>query len=69
MLTANCLLHSQHVYISGGSQGLGLSLACLFAGRGANVTIVARTQSKLAEAIKQIEVRLMANHAQDTMLC
>merc|ERR1712130_605685 len=48
-------LAGKHVYISGGSQGLGLSLACLFADRGANVTVVARTQSKLDDATKQIE--------------
>ncbi|KAI9104483.1 oxidoreductase, partial [Phlyctochytrium arcticum] len=45
----------QHVYITGGSQGTGLALAKLLASKGANVTIVARTVSKLEAAVKEIE--------------
>jgi len=48
----------QHVYITGGSQGLGLELAKLVAQKGAHVSIVARTQSKLDSALKELEVRV-----------
>ncbi|KAG1876041.1 hypothetical protein C8R48DRAFT_690544 [Suillus tomentosus] len=44
-----------HVYITGGSQGLGLALAKLVAQKGAHVSIVARTQSKLDDALKELE--------------
>ncbi|KAJ8589599.1 NAD(P)-binding protein [Rhizopogon salebrosus TDB-379] len=44
-----------HVYITGGSQGLGLELAKLVARKGAHVSIVARTQSKLDSALKELE--------------
>lgn len=47
----------QHVYITGGSQGLGLALAKELARKGASITIVARTQSKLDAAIKELEAR------------
>jgi 3-dehydrosphinganine reductase len=47
----------QHVYLTGGSQGLGLALACLLAGKGAHVTIVARTQRTLDDAVEKIKVR------------
>ena len=47
----------QHILITGGSQGIGLSMAELFTLKGANVTIVARTQSKLDEAIRQLDNR------------
>lgn len=49
----------KHCYVTGGSQGLGLSLAILLAKRGAHVSIVARTQSKLNEALSILEVRHM----------
>ncbi|KIJ65417.1 hypothetical protein HYDPIDRAFT_130543 [Hydnomerulius pinastri MD-312] len=45
----------QHVYITGGSQGLGLAVAKLVAQKGAHVSIVARTQSKLDSALNEIE--------------
>ncbi|KAG1722271.1 hypothetical protein EDB19DRAFT_1768543 [Suillus lakei] len=44
-----------HVYITGGSQGLGLALAKLVARKGAHISIVARTQSKLDDALKELE--------------
>lgn len=44
-----------HIYITGGSQGLGLALAKLVARKGAHVSIVARTQSKLDDALKELE--------------
>lgn len=42
------------VLITGGSQGLGLSLARKLAARGANIVIVARDQSKLTAALGSI---------------
>ncbi|KAL5528019.1 TSC10 [Sanghuangporus sanghuang] len=42
-------------YITGGSQGLGLSLAVLLAKRGASVTIVARNVEKLKAAVEVLE--------------
>ncbi|KAG0151718.1 hypothetical protein CROQUDRAFT_712677 [Cronartium quercuum f. sp. fusiforme G11] len=47
----------KHCYIGGGSQGLGLSLACLLAQKGAHVTIVARHQKKLDKALALIETQ------------
>ena len=52
------ILHAQNVLIAGGSQGLGLCLANLLAQRGAHVTVVARTQSKLDAALEEIKVCL-----------
>ncbi|GAA5977712.1 hypothetical protein JCM10908_005067 [Rhodotorula pacifica] len=45
----------KHCYIGGGSEGLGLSLACQLADRGAHVTILSRSQAKLDKAVAQIE--------------
>ncbi|KAF8439756.1 hypothetical protein L210DRAFT_3401946 [Boletus edulis BED1] len=45
----------KHVYITGGSQGLGLALAKILVKKGANISIVARTQSKLDDALKELE--------------
>ncbi|XP_006464124.1 hypothetical protein AGABI2DRAFT_194697 [Agaricus bisporus var. bisporus H97] len=45
----------QHCYITGGSSGLGLSLAKILARKGANISIVARSQKKLDAALKEIE--------------
>lgn len=50
------LVCSQHVLITGGSQGLGLALAKLLASKGADVTIVARSVSKLEKAAADIMV-------------
>eukprot|EP00948_MAST-09A_sp_MAST-9A-sp1_P002810 g2810.t1 len=44
----------KHVFITGGSSGIGKALAVSFLQRGANVTIAARTASKLDRAIKDI---------------
>ncbi|KZT21779.1 oxidoreductase [Neolentinus lepideus HHB14362 ss-1] len=45
----------KHCYVTGGSSGLGLALATILASRGAHVSIVARGQQRLEEAVKQIE--------------
>jgi len=45
----------KHCYVSGGSTGLGFSLAVLLVKAGAHVSIVARNQKKLDEALKQLE--------------
>ncbi|GAA6015353.1 hypothetical protein JCM11491_000396, partial [Sporobolomyces phaffii] len=46
---------AKHCYIGGGSEGLGLSLACQLAAKGAHVSIVSRSQSKLDKALAEIE--------------
>ncbi|GAA5847635.1 hypothetical protein JCM5353_004165 [Sporobolomyces roseus] len=46
---------AKHCYIGGGSEGLGLSLACQLAQRGAHVSIVSRSQGKLDKALLEIE--------------
>ncbi|POY70915.1 hypothetical protein BMF94_6093 [Rhodotorula taiwanensis] len=45
----------KHCYIGGGSEGLGLSLACQLAERGAHVTIISRSQSKLDKALELVK--------------
>ncbi|ETW74922.1 hypothetical protein HETIRDRAFT_423527 [Heterobasidion irregulare TC 32-1] len=45
----------KHVYITGGSSGLGLALAKSLASQGAHVSIVARDKAKLSTAIAEIE--------------
>ncbi len=45
--TDDVRVDGQHVIITGGSEGLGLALAQLFAANGAHVTIVARNRQKL----------------------
>ena len=55
----------QHVYITGGSSGLGLSLAHILALKGAHISIVARNQKKLEEAVKSIEVSYHHHFAAD----
>jgi 3-dehydrosphinganine reductase len=44
-----------HALITGGSSGIGKATAVLLAGKGMNVSIVARTASRLAEAKAEIE--------------
>ncbi|TFK50101.1 oxidoreductase [Heliocybe sulcata] len=46
---------SKHCYVTGGSAGLGLSLAVLLASHGAHVSIVARDTSKLDDALNKLE--------------
>jgi NADP-dependent 3-hydroxy acid dehydrogenase YdfG len=44
------IVKERHVVITGGSAGIGLALARQFLRRGARVTLIARTASKLHEA-------------------
>ena len=48
-------LENKHVVITGGSSGIGKCFATLCAKQGADVTIIARTQGKLDEALEEIE--------------
>jgi NAD(P)-dependent dehydrogenase (short-subunit alcohol dehydrogenase family) len=41
--------------VTGGSQGIGKAIALAFAGQGAQVVIAARTASRLAEALKELQ--------------
>jgi len=52
----------KHVVVTGGSQGLGMSVAARYAKAGANVTLLARTKSKLeaAQAKIQAEIKTVA---------
>jgi short-subunit dehydrogenase len=43
------------VFITGGSSGIGLSIAKLLSGQGANIAIFARNRMRLEEAMKEIE--------------
>jgi len=44
----------KHVVVTGGSSGIGLECAKLYAARGANVTVVARDPAKLAAAVATV---------------
>lgn len=46
----------KHAYVTGGSTGLGLSLATILVERGAHVSIIARNQGRLDTAISHLEV-------------
>lgn len=46
----------QHCYVTGGSTGLGLELAKILVKNGAHVSIVARNQKKLDQAMAELEV-------------
>ena len=46
---------NKNVFITGGSKGLGKALAQKFLSLGSNVTIVARNQKELAEAVTELE--------------
>ncbi|CCM03169.1 uncharacterized protein FIBRA_05291 [Fibroporia radiculosa] len=45
----------RHCYITGGSSGLGLSLAILLTKKGADVSIVARNEQRLQKALEELE--------------
>ncbi|KAG6890560.1 hypothetical protein C0992_000568 [Termitomyces sp. T32_za158] len=46
---------AKHCYVTGGSAGLGLSLAILLTKKGADVSIVARNEERLQLALEQLE--------------
>jgi 3-dehydrosphinganine reductase len=43
-----------HAVVTGGSSGIGLATACLLAGRGARVSLVARDEARLARAVAAV---------------
>lgn len=45
----------QHVLVTGGSSGIGLATAELVAARGASVTLIARDEARLGEAVSRVE--------------
>jgi 3-dehydrosphinganine reductase len=47
--------HNYNIFITGGSSGIGFSLARAYAGLGANVAIFARSEEKLSAARREIE--------------
>ncbi|KAG8942558.1 3-dehydrosphinganine reductase, partial [Tulasnella sp. 408] len=47
----------KHCYVTGGSSGLGLAVAIELVKRGANVSIVARTERTLKDALRTLETR------------
>ena len=56
----------QHCLVTGGSAGLGLALAVTLAKRGAHVSIVARDQGRLDNALKEVEVRCVLPSGRST---
>lgn len=49
-------LKGKHVFITGGSSGIGIETAKEYLNRGANITIAARNQERLNEAVKVLEI-------------
>ena len=56
----NAVSLRQHIFITGGSQGLGLALAQLVASKGADVTVCSRSRDKLQAAVALIRVGMRA---------
>lgn len=54
-LRSGVKLSGKHVIITGGSEGLGYCLACALYKKGCRVTILARTQSKLDQALVNLQ--------------
>ncbi|KAI1372283.1 NAD(P)-binding protein [Hypoxylon crocopeplum] len=50
-------LIGKHCVISGGSRGIGLAIARLFAAKGAGCTLIARDEDRLTEAMKHLDRR------------
>eukprot|EP01041_Mallomonas_annulata_P013507 gene13507-28651_t len=57
-----------HVMVTGGSSGIGLEIAREYIKRGANITIVARTESRLIQAVKDLE-NSRINQTQIVLFC
>lgn len=54
----------KHVLVTGGSAGIGFEIAKRLVKAGADVTIVARTRSKLEEAVKQLQDEAASSQSQ-----
>lgn len=54
IFTATFDYDNKHVIVTGGSSGIGLECAKLYAKKGANVTIVARDKGRLDDSLKQV---------------
>ena len=52
---SRCKLEGSHVVVTGGSSGIGFEIAKLCASKGAKVSIIARNESRLKKATKEIE--------------
>ncbi len=58
------MFNNSHAIITGGSSGIGKATAKLLASKGANISIIARTESILAEAKTEIEATRINNNQQ-----
>ncbi len=58
----------QHIFITGGSSGIGFATAQLYASRGADVSIVGRNEAKLAAAADEL-ARISARERIHTLSC
>src|SRR5690606_37310076 len=48
---------SRHVIITGGSSGIGAAIAQAYAQKGANISLIARTEAALVTKIRELETR------------
>ena len=53
--TARFDYDGKHVIVTGGSSGIGLECAKIYAKKGANVTIIARDKARLSKAVDEVE--------------
>jgi short-subunit dehydrogenase len=56
-LSFTWLIWPQTVLLTGGSEGMGRSVAHILAQKGANIAIVSRSVRKLEEALEHMKVR------------
>lgn len=57
------------VYITGGSSGIGLEMARIFAGRGAHLVLLARNRQKLEGAVRSVEKSRLSPGQKIASLC
>ena len=55
-------LEGKHAVVCGSTQGIGLATANLMADRGARITLIARNENKLREAVSRLSIRNGQNH-------